>query len=150
MSGTTMTHVPYKGNAPSIVDLVSGQVQFTFTGLSSVLPFVKNGKLKLLAVAAEKRLPSHPDMPTVVEAGFPGFTSGTWFSIVTRAGTPRPVIERLNREIIRVLQTPDIRERLEAQGYELVFGSPEALARLIAEDTRRYARVQKEIRLELD
>lgn len=150
MAGVKMTHVPYKGNAPTIVDLMSGQVHFTFTGLSSVAPFVKNGKLKLIAFAADRRMIAYPDIPTVAEAGFPGFRSGTWFSVVTRSRTARPIIHRLNQEIVTVLKTPDTRERLEALGYELVFGTPEALQDLIQQESKRFFQVQKEIKIQLE
>jgi tripartite-type tricarboxylate transporter receptor subunit TctC len=149
-AGVSMVHVPYKGNAPTIVDLIAGQVQFTFVGLSSVHPHVKTGKLRLVAFANDRRSAIYPEVPTLAESGFPGFWIGTWFSIVTQAGVPRPFVERLNREIVAALRTPDAKERLEGQGFDVVFGSPEDLARYITEDTARWSKIAQVAKISLD
>jgi len=151
MAGIKLVHVPYKGNAPGHVDIISGQVQFTFTGLASIHAHVKAGRMKLIAVAASKRLAVLPDLPTIAESGFPGFWNGTWFAVSTRAGVPRPIVLRLHGEIVKALRAPDVKDRLESIGYELLHDeTPEAFAKYIAEDTQRWAKVARDSNIRLD
>lgn len=147
MAGVRLTHVPYKGNAPSIVDLVAGRAHFTFGGIPPIKSLLQSGKLRLIATATEKRLASHPQLPTVAES-YPGFGAGTWYGIVTRAGTPRTIVDSLNREIARVLQGKDVKEQLETQGYELVASTPDAMSKLIAEDTRKIRQIASSIQFD--
>lgn len=149
-SGAGFMHVPYSGIAPALTDIIAGRVSFVLTGQGGVVSHVKSGKLKILAVASSRRLSSHPDLPTVAEAGYPGYEQGAYFAMVTRAGTSRAVIEALNREIIRTLQYPSVRQRLEPLGYEIKHGSPEELATLIASEKARWLKVQERLTLRLE
>ena len=141
MAGIKLLHVPYKGVGPAMTDVVAGQVQLIITGLATVLPHAKSGRAKILAVCGEKRLSGWPDIPTVAEAGFPGYEGGTWFGIVTRAGTPRTVVERLNRDIVAVLAQPDMKERFANLGFEVYTTTAEEFERFIRTDMARTAKV---------
>ena len=141
MAGIKLLHVPYKGVGPAMTDVVAGQVQLIITGLATVLPHAKSGRAKILAVCGEKRLSNWPEIPTVAEAGLPGYEGGTWFGIVTRAGSPRAVIERLNRDIVAVLATPDMKERFTNLGFEVYTSTPEEFARFIKDDMARTGKV---------
>ncbi|MBX3604333.1 MAG: tripartite tricarboxylate transporter substrate binding protein [Piscinibacter sp.] len=123
MAGVDITHVPYKGSAPAVTDLIGGQVQVMFDNISNVLPHVKSGKLKVLAVTTPQRSPLVPDVPTVSEAGVPGYEVGVWFGIAAPAGTPKPIIDKLNGEIVKILHMPDVKEKFSAQGVDSVGSS---------------------------
>jgi len=135
LAGIQMTHVPYKGNAGVTADMLGGTVHLTFAGLPGVESLVKSGKLKLLAVGRDTRLAAYPDLPTVAET-YRGFEIGNWYGLVTRAGTPSPIVRKLNHEVIRALQTPQVKGRLESQGYDVVYGPPEAMLKLISNQTQ--------------
>ena len=107
MAGVDMTHVPYKGSSPALTDLMGGQVQIMFDNLPSSLPLIKSGKLRAVAVTSLKRAPALPDVPTVAESGFPGFDASSWFGILAPAGTPAPIVARLNAEVNKWLQSPE-------------------------------------------
>lgn len=151
MAGIKMQHIPFKGNAQINISMLAQEIDISLGGYSSVQALVKAGKLRLLATAGPRRLPFLPDLPTVAET-FPGFQAGTWFSLVTRNGTPRPVILRLNKELNRTLLLPEVRKQLEAGGYEPADGkgTPEDLARLIASDTQRWSKIAREAKIETD
>ena len=151
MAGIKMQHIPFKGNAQINTSMLAEEIDIQLGGYSSVVGLVKANKLKLLATAGPQRLPFLPDLPTVAET-YPGFQAGTWFSLVTKRGTPRPVILRLNKELNRTLLLPEVRKQLEAGGYEPASGTgtPEDLAKLIASDTQRWSRIAKEAKIETD
>jgi tripartite-type tricarboxylate transporter receptor subunit TctC len=119
LAGTKAIHVPYKGSSQAHLDLISGQVQMMFDTTSSSMPQIKAGKLRPLAVMSPKRSPQLPDVPTLAEAGFPGFDMTTWYGLYVTGGTPRPVVERLHAELQRVLKLPDVAERLKGLGGEI-------------------------------
>ncbi len=144
MSGVPMTHVPYKGSAPALTDLLGGQVQLMFDNLPSALPHIKAGKLRALAVTGAQRAPALPDVPTVAEAGLPGFEASSWFGLLAPAGTPKDIIARLHAEVAKWLATPEARNRLAAQGANAVGNSPEEFAQFIATETVKWRRVVKE------
>ena len=121
-TGIDMQHVPYKGSAPVITDVMGGQITLTFENIAPVLPIVKSGKLKALAISASRRSALLPDVPTVAESGFPGFQAVGWFGVLAPASTPASTITRLNEETVRVLRLADVRERLLGMGME-IFGS---------------------------
>jgi tripartite-type tricarboxylate transporter receptor subunit TctC len=150
LTGVQMTHVPYKGSALALTDLVGGQVQLMFDNLPSSLQFIKAGKLKALAVTSTTRAAALPDVPTMVEAGVPGFEASAWFGILAPAGTPRDVITRTNAEIVKWLASPDAREKLSAQGAIAAGGTPEDFARHIAAETAKWAKVVKESGAKID
>jgi tripartite-type tricarboxylate transporter receptor subunit TctC len=141
MAGIRLIHVPYKGSGPALTGMLGGEVDMIITGIATVLPHAKTGKAKIIAVCSDKRLPSWPDIPAVGEAGLPGYAGGTWFGVVTTAGTPRPVVEKLNREIVATLALPDVKERFSAIGFEIFTSTPAEFARFIQEDMTRAAKV---------
>ena len=142
-AGIDMVHVPYKGSGQAVIDLIGGQVQLMFSGMSSVMPHIKAGKLRPLAVTGAQRSPAVPDIPTIAESGFPGFEATAWYGVLAPAGTPKPVITRLHDEIVRALKMPDVKERLNNVGFELVGGTPEAFAAYIKTEIRKWAQVVK-------
>lgn len=138
-----MLHIPYRGTAPSVTDLLGGQVDATFTGAPAVLPHVRNGRLRALAVSSPQRLPTLPEVPTVAESGFPGFDADQWYGIVAPASAPAPLVARLNAEINQALQTPAVAQQLAAEGAIPMPGSPKAFGDLIAREIPRWAQVVK-------
>ena len=143
MAGVDMTHVPYKGSAPALIDLVSGQVQVMFDNLPSSLPQIKAGKLRAIAVTSLKRSPALPDVPTISESGLPGFEASSWFGLLAPAGTPPAVVTRLNAEVNKWLQSPEGREQLLAQGAQAAGGTPEQFVAHIRAETDKWAKVVK-------
>ena len=142
-AGIQMQHVPYKGSGQAVIDLLAGQVQVMFSGMSSVMPHLKAGKLRPLAVTGAQRSPAVPEVPTIAESGFPGFEATAWYGVLAPAGTPKPVVIRLHDEIVRVLKMPDVKERLENVGFELVGGTPEAFGAYIKTEIQKWAKVVK-------
>jgi len=143
MTGIKLLHVPFKGSGPAMTAVLSGQVQLIITGAATVLPHAKSGKAKILAFASEKRHPKFPDIPSTGEAGLKGYEGGTWFSVVTRAGTPRAIVNTLNREIIAALAAPDLKSRFVAIGFDIRTSTPDEFARFLKEDMARTAKVIK-------
>ena len=143
MAGVEMTHVPYKGAAPAMNDLIGGQIQLMFDNLASSLAQVRAGRIRALAVTTAKRTPLAPDLPTIAESGLPGFDISTWFGIFVPAGTPREIVDRLHTEFTRALATPDLREKMLALGAEPVGNRPDEFAAYIRAEAEKYARVIK-------
>jgi tripartite-type tricarboxylate transporter receptor subunit TctC len=150
MAHVDMTHVPYKGSAPALTDLIGGQVQIMFDNLPSSLAQIKAGKLRAIAVTSQKRAPALPDVPTIAESGLPGFEATSWFGVLAPAGTPFPVVARINSEINKWLQTPEAREQLLAQGAAAAGGTPESFAAHIRAETDKWAKVVKESGAKVD
>ena len=150
MAGVQMTHIPYKGSAPALQDLIGGQVQLMFDNLPSALPQIKGGKLRALAVTSATRAAALPDVPTVAEAGLPGFEASSWFGVLAPAGTPVAIIARLNAEIANWLASPEAREKLASQGANAAGGSPEDFAKHIAAETAKWQKVVKESGAKVD
>ncbi len=144
MTGVSMNHVPYKGAGPALVDLVGGQVGIYFGSLPATLPQVRTGKLRVLAVSGSRRSQIVPDLPTVAEAGVPGFESNQWYGVLAPAKTPAWIVNQLNRDIITVLKLPEVRERLSSQGFEVVANSPADFGRYIREEIAKWAKVIKQ------
>lgn len=144
MTGVKMDHIPYKGNAPAVTDLLSGQVKMLFSPVNSVIPHVKSGKLRALGVASTARLTYLPDVPTIAEAGVPGYQSDIWLALVAPAGTPKDIVEKVRGEVAAILAHPEVKEKLSAQGIEPAPSSPEEVTRLIKDDLARWAKVIKE------
>ena len=141
MAGVTMVHVPYKGSAPAMADLLGGHIQLTFDNMLTVLPQVKAGKLRGLAVTMTTRSPLTPELPTVADAGLKGFEVKSWNGVVVPTGTPKEIIARLNGEIVRILRQPDLREKFLVQGVELVPTTPEEFGAFIKQDIAKWAKV---------
>ena len=144
MAGVKLVHVPYKGAAPALADLLGGQVQLMFSTMPPALPHVKDGKLRALAVTSLKRSPAAPGLPTVDEAALPGFEANTWHGVVLPAGVAADIVAKLNREIVAILHLPDVVERLSAQGAEPVGSTPEEFAAYIRSETAKWAKVVRE------
>jgi tripartite-type tricarboxylate transporter receptor subunit TctC len=138
-----MLHVPYKGLGPAIAELVGGQVQLAISNVSTAVPHVKSGRLGLLAVTSGKRLPLFPDTPTVDEAGVKGYESSGWYGLWATAGTPQPVILRLNREATKILNSAAVNEQFDAQGLQAIPTSPEAFGKRLREEIRKWGPVVK-------
>jgi tripartite-type tricarboxylate transporter receptor subunit TctC len=143
LTGTQLTHIPYKGMSIAIVDLIGGQVSLTFGTSLSVVPQVRNGRLRALATTGAARMLALPDIPTVAESGVAGYEAGLWYGFVGPARIPADIVRRLNSEIVAVLGLPDIRERLLSQGVEARPTTAEEFARLIVADIARWAVVVK-------
>lgn len=143
MAGINLLHVPYKGSGPAATAALQGEVQVVITGMGTLASHWKAGKLKILAFGSEKRHPNWPDIPSTGEAGLKDYQAGTWFGVVTRAGTPRPIVEKLNTEIVAALAGTDLKDRLTALGFDVLSSSPEEFARFIRTDMARAAKVIK-------
>ena len=143
LAGMKMTHVPYKGGGAAIIGLLSGEVQVMFTGFSAAMPHIKSGKIRSLAVTGARRSPALSDVPTISEQGFPGVEATAWYGVMAPAGTPRPVVTRLHGEIVRILKLPDVTQRLEALGFEIVGSTPEHLGTYIKTEIRKWEKVVK-------
>jgi tripartite-type tricarboxylate transporter receptor subunit TctC len=141
LAGVDLVHIPYKGSAPAVVDMLGGQVQVMFDNAPNVMPQVRAGKLRALAQSGAKRSAVAPDLPTVAEAGVPGYEVTVWFGLVAPAGTPRDVVNKLNAEVLRILAMPDVRERFMAQGVEPLGSSPEQFGEHIRAQMTKWARV---------
>ena len=142
-AGIRMVHVPYKGGAPATTDLLAGQVSVMFNNVITAVPHVKSGRLRALAVTTQKRSPALPESPTVSESGYPGFESNSWQGIVTRAGTPGPIVARLNSEAVKVLQLPEVRIPIVSQGNDIVASSPEEFGAYIRSELEKWSKVIK-------
>ena len=149
MAGVDMVHVPYKGGAPATTDLVGGQIQIGFNSMVTVLPFVKSGRLRPLAVTSSQRTTSMPELPTIAESALAGYEAMTWWGILARAGTPAATIGALNTEIVRVLKSQEIRDRFEGTG-EVVANSPAAFAAFLQAEIERVRKLSKSTTIKLD
>ena len=141
MAGIEMVHVPYKGAQPALTDVIAGQAQLMFATSASAIPYIKAGRLRALAVTTSQRSSGVPDLPTVSEAGLPGFEAITWHGVVVPRATPAPRVARLNADILQALRSRDLRERLESLGAELAPGSPQDFADYIAREIPKWAKV---------
>ena len=143
MAGIKLLHIPYKGSGPATTAALGGEVDLVITGIATVTPHWKAGKIKILAIGADKRHPSWPEIPSTGEAGLQGYTAGTWFGVVTRTGTPRAIIDKLNRESVAALSAGELKDRLTAIGFDVAPGTPEEFASFMRTDMARAARVIK-------
>ena len=150
MTKTFMTHIPYKGSAPVVTDLIAGQVNVMFDNVPNVIQHVKAGRMKALAVSGPKRSPLAPEVPTVVEAGVPGYEVTVWFGLLAPAGTPREIIQRLNVESAKIINSPEVKERFQRQGVEPATGTPEQFGELIKSEVARWAKVVKDAGIKAD
>ncbi len=149
-TGTDIVHVPYRGAAPATTDLLAGQVGLMFATAPSVLQYVEAGSLRALAATSATRWAARPEMPTMIESGLPGFTSEVWFGIFAPAGTPHPVIETLNREIVKAMGSAEVRNKLAAQGFDVVTDTPEAFAAFVRDEIAKWADVVRKSGARLD
>jgi tripartite-type tricarboxylate transporter receptor subunit TctC len=143
MAQIHLINVPYKGPAPGISDLLGGHIAATVSGSSSLIPHVRSGRLRALGVTTATRIQALPDIPTIAEAGLPGYEAVQWGGLLARAGTPLEIIARLHKEVTAILRTPEVRERLVMDGNEVVAGSPEEFSALIKAEIVKWAKVVK-------
>lgn len=141
MAGVKMTHIPYKGSGPALIDLLSGQVQLTFANVLSSRGYIEAGRLRALAVSSAKRSTVLPELPTVAEAGVPGYGTGSWYGYLAPAGTPQPIVQRLNAEINKAIKSPDMAKRLANDGAEPAGGPPEEFGEFVAREIARWRKV---------
>ena len=145
-TGTRMVHIPYKGSGPAGIGILSGETQLLFAAILSVLPTVKAGRLRPIAVTAPKRNALVPEIPTLSESGLPGFDTATWYGTFAPAKTPRELVIKLNEDFVKAIRSPEVRSNLEQQGYGVEGSSPEDLARLVKSDLVKWSRVIRSIK----
>lgn len=150
LAGVKMTHVPYKGGAPAVTDLIAGQVQLIFSSAGAVLPNIKAGKLRALAISGKTRLAALPDVPTFAEAGMPTFEANNWFGVLAPAATPRDIVGKLSAELIRTQSLADLKEKLAIHGVEPWPGGPEQFAALIKSDLEKFSKIVKSANIKLE
>lgn len=148
-TGLSMVHVPYRGSGPALTDLIGGQgVQVMFDNMPSAISHARSGALRALAVTSDKRSPSEPDIPTLQEAGLKDFNVQGWFGLFAPAGTPKPIVDRLHREVVAAINHPETRRKLDELGAETIGNSPEAFAELVRNEVARWAEVVKAANIE--
>ena len=150
MTDSHMVHIPYRGGGPAMIALLAGEVQFSFAESVTLIPHLKSGKLRALAITTAKRSAAMPDVPTVAESGVPGYEVESWNGVLVPAATPREIIARLNAEFNKILSAPEMRERLAASGYEPIGGEAERFGLLIGAETVQWSRVAKAVGLQID
>jgi tripartite-type tricarboxylate transporter receptor subunit TctC len=144
MAGVKTQHVPYKGRQFAIPDLLGGSITMMFDNMPSALPVVREGKLRAIGVTSAKRSPSAPEIPTLAEQGLPGYEATSWFAVFAPAGTPRPVVDKLHAEIVRVFNLPDVQVKMKTLGLDPILGGPEELAKLQTAEIAKWAKVVKD------
>jgi tripartite-type tricarboxylate transporter receptor subunit TctC len=144
MAGVEMQHIPYKGSAPAVTDLLGGQIAVMFDNMPSAIGHVKAGKLRALAVTTPKRSPALPDVPTIAEAGVPGYSATSWFGLLAPAHTPAPVLAKLNASILKALADPDVKKKMAEQGAEPYGEKPEQFAEFIRSETAKWGKIVKQ------
>jgi tripartite-type tricarboxylate transporter receptor subunit TctC len=150
MAGVEMTHVPYQGGGPALLALAGGQIQLMADNVNAALPQIKAGKVKAIAVTTSRRSSALPDLPTIAEQALPGFDSGSWFALFAPAETPRDIVGKLNAEVVKALNVPEVRATLLAQGAEPSAGTPEELTKLMRDDIEKWSRVVEKIGFKME
>lgn len=149
MTDTKIQHVPYKGSSGATNDLLAGIVESTFAAVPNVLPHIQQGKLRALAVTTSKRIPQLPDVPTLAEAGVPGYEASVWLALLAPANTPSDIVNKLNREIVKVLASPDTKKALYDAGVESAYATPEAMTAYMGKEYERWGKVIKDANITL-
>jgi tripartite-type tricarboxylate transporter receptor subunit TctC len=150
MAGIDITHIPYKGSAPAMIDLIAGQVQLVITGPASTLQNIAAGRVKPIATTGAQRSKSLPDIPTIAESGFPGYETYEWYGIFAPAQTPKPIIDQLQREVAKILQSPDMQKRMQALYLDPIGSSPEEFARFARQEMQKMGSLVKKIGMQAD
>ena len=145
MTGTNIVHAPYKGTGAAVIDLMGGHVQVMFGSVSGTLPYVKNGRLRALAISSPKRWPTLPELPTVVESGVPSFEASTWYAALAPANTPAAIVNKLNTDFVNVLKADDVRRSLLDMGFGVVAGTPAELTNRIRDDLARWGKLMQSL-----
>jgi tripartite-type tricarboxylate transporter receptor subunit TctC len=149
-TGIDMVHIPYKGAAPAVIDLLGGQVSLAFVSLPAALPHIKAGKLTALGISAPQRSAVAPEVPTIAESALAGYELENWYGVLAPAGTPREIVNQLNREIVKALQMPEMKERLNSQGFEIRTSTPEQFAAYIKSEIVKWAKIVKDSGAQVD
>ena len=149
-AGVKMVHVPYKGLGPALTDLLSGRVELMFSSIVAIVPHIQAGRLRALAVTGRTRSALLPNVPTIAESGFPGYQAGSWYGILAPAGTPPPIIGRLHDELVKALRSPEVSQRLSAEGAEIVGSTPEEFAAHIAAEKARMGKALRDAGIPMD
>jgi tripartite-type tricarboxylate transporter receptor subunit TctC len=149
-AGIDMVHIPYKGSNPAAAAVIAGETQMVFGGVVSSLSFIRSGHLRALAVTSPRRIEALPDIPTLIELGYSGVEASSWYGLFAPAGTPAPIIQRLNREMVALGRNPEHREQLSRQGQEAVYSTPEELGKYVKSESAKWARVIKTAHIEAD
>ena len=149
-AGIKLTHVPYKGAGPALTDVVAGQIPATFTSMATAAPYAKSGRLRILGVTSAKRLPSFPDVPTLEESGVPGMVVEHWWGVMAPAGVPNPIIDKLRGEIVKAVNSADVRERFAALAVDPRTNTPEQFRALLESDVKRWRKVVKDAGIKVD
>ena len=139
-----MTHVPYKGGGQAVIDVVAGQIPMVIIGMTAASPHVRSGRLRAIATTGATRSFAFPEVPTIAEQGFPGFSADAWYGLLTTAGTPQLIVDKLNAEVVRIMKTPEAKERMANVGFEIVGSSPAEFAKLIREEIPRWTKIVRE------
>ena len=147
MAGVKLNHVPYRGVGPSITALLAGEVQVLYASSVAVQPYIKSGRMRVLAATGSKRIAQMPDVPTVSEAGVPGYIEGNWQAVLVPAKTPRPIIAKLNQELVRIVKTPEISAQIVQVGADVIANTPEETGALIQTDLKKYSEVIKRLNI---
>jgi tripartite-type tricarboxylate transporter receptor subunit TctC len=150
LAGIQLNHVPYRGVGLSIPALLTGEVQMTMASSVAVAPYIKSGRIRILAVTGNRRVPTLPDILTVAEAGLPGFEEGNWQCVLVPSKTPRPVISRLNQELVRIVKLPDVTEQILRTGSDVIANSPEESSTTVRQDIKKYATVIKALNIKVE
>jgi tripartite-type tricarboxylate transporter receptor subunit TctC len=149
-AGIDIVHVPYKGTQLAVPDLIGGQISMLFDNLVSAMPNLKTGKVKAIGITSLQRSPLLPDVPTIAESGVPGFEATAWFGVYAPAGTPKDVVAKLNRELVAVLRSPEMKQRMAILGAEPAAGTPEDMTKAVAAETAKWARVIRDANVKID
>jgi tripartite-type tricarboxylate transporter receptor subunit TctC len=150
LTGTEIMHIPYKGSGPLVTDLIGGQITMSFDTITPVLPHIKSGKLRPLAVTTAKRAAALPDVPTLDEAGVKGIDTGTWFGVLAPAATPKDIVARLNAEMVKAIHSPDFKQRMAEIGAEPIGNSSEQMAAQIRAETDKFAKLVKDAKVTIE
>ena len=150
LTGTELVHIPYKGSGPLATDLLGGQITMSFDTITPVLQHIKGGKLRALAVTTAKRSSALPDVPTLDEAGLKGFNIGTWFGVLAPVATSKGVVDRLSTEMVKVIQSPEFRKRMDEIGAEPIGNSPDQMAQQIKSETEKFAKLVKDAKVTIE
>ena len=141
MTGTKMTHIPYKGAGPATVDLIAGQIPMYFMNALSAAPYIKSGRLRALGATTDRRFAAFPDIPTIAEAGVPGYSMSNWYGLLVTGGSPRTAVNKLNGEVVRILNTPEIKGRLAHEGAEVVGSTPDEFMAFLKAEMAKTAKI---------
>ncbi len=150
MTRLDMTHVPYKGGGPAITGVLSGEASVMFPTMQSVMPLVKSGRLQALAISTATRSPALPEIPTIAEAGVPGYNATGWYGMLAPTGTPQAVIDRLNAEVVKILTTPELKERLASEGAVAVGNTPAQFDKFIRDEIGKWAKIIRDLKIKVD